>query len=166
MIAVSLEFAGKQKLKQRGRFMGVSSLASHWVRGLDIWATPPRRSNMVLAANRLPTLPILGGQRRLPWWGIGAGVHVEPHSHPNEQTAWMIKGEIEFRIDSGLTPPLGLLTAAGPHDGGHDKARGLAGPLRLLLPITRCRAAVSATGVTARGLPCARGSRLWYRGRA
>jgi hypothetical protein len=26
-----------------------------------------------------------GGQGMIVWWSIGAGVHVEPHSHPNEQ---------------------------------------------------------------------------------
>jgi hypothetical protein len=25
-------------------------------------------------------------------WSIGAGVHVEPHSHANEQIVWMLKG--------------------------------------------------------------------------
>jgi quercetin dioxygenase-like cupin family protein len=32
------------------------------------------------------------------WPSIGAGVHVEPHSHPNEQIAWMLKGKMEFRL--------------------------------------------------------------------
>ena len=32
------------------------------------------------------------------WWSIGAGVHVEPHSHPNEQIVWMLKGKMEFRL--------------------------------------------------------------------
>ena len=26
-----------------------------------------------------------GGQGMIVWWSIGAGVHVGPHSHPNEQ---------------------------------------------------------------------------------
>jgi quercetin dioxygenase-like cupin family protein len=34
------------------------------------------------------------------WWSIGAGVHVEPHSHANEQIAWMLKGKMEFRLGS------------------------------------------------------------------
>jgi quercetin dioxygenase-like cupin family protein len=34
------------------------------------------------------------------WWSIGAGVHVEPHSHPNEQIVWMLKGKMEFRLGS------------------------------------------------------------------
>jgi Cupin domain len=29
-----------------------------------------------------------------------AGVHVEPHSHANEQIAWMVKGKMEFRLGS------------------------------------------------------------------
>jgi len=28
----------------------------------------------------------------LVWWSIGAGVHVEPHTHENEQIVWMLKG--------------------------------------------------------------------------
>src|SRR2546430_9749581 len=30
----------------------------------------------------------------------GAGVHVEPHSHANEQIVWMLKGKMEFRLGS------------------------------------------------------------------
>ena len=29
---------------------------------------------------------------------IGAEVHVEPHSHANEQIIWMLKGTMEFRL--------------------------------------------------------------------
>jgi len=32
------------------------------------------------------------------WWSIRAGVHVEPHSHTNEQIVWMLKGKMEFRF--------------------------------------------------------------------
>src|SRR5262249_22902126 len=31
---------------------------------------------------------------------IGASVHVEPHSHANEQIVWMLKGKMEFRLGS------------------------------------------------------------------
>ena len=41
-----------------------------------------------------------GGQGMIVWWSIGAGVHVEPHSHPNEQIVWMLKGKMEFRLGS------------------------------------------------------------------
>ena len=41
-----------------------------------------------------------GDQGMLIWWSIGAGVHVEPHSHANEQIAWMLKGKMEFRLGS------------------------------------------------------------------
>ncbi len=30
-----------------------------------------------------------GDQGMIVWWSIGAGVHVEPHSHANEQIVWM-----------------------------------------------------------------------------
>jgi quercetin dioxygenase-like cupin family protein len=43
---------------------------------------------------------LAGGQGMLVWWSIGAGVHVEPHSHANEQIAWMLKGKMEFRLGS------------------------------------------------------------------
>ena len=40
-----------------------------------------------------------GDQGMLVWWSIGAGVHVEPHSHANEQIVWMPKGELQFRVE-------------------------------------------------------------------
>ena len=44
---------------------------------------------------------ILSGDKgMIVWWTIGAGVHVEPHSHPNEQIVWMLKGKMEFRLGS------------------------------------------------------------------
>jgi quercetin dioxygenase-like cupin family protein len=43
---------------------------------------------------------LAGDQGMLVWWSIGAGVHVEPHSHANEQIAWMLKGKMEFRLGS------------------------------------------------------------------
>jgi quercetin dioxygenase-like cupin family protein len=39
-----------------------------------------------------------GDQAMVVWWSIGAGVHVEPHSHPNEQIVWLLNGEMEFRL--------------------------------------------------------------------
>ena len=39
-----------------------------------------------------------GDQGMIVWWTIGAGVHVEPHSHANEQTVWMLEGKMEFRL--------------------------------------------------------------------
>ncbi len=39
-----------------------------------------------------------GDQGMIVWWSMAAGVHAEPHSHPNEQIAWMLKGKMEFRI--------------------------------------------------------------------
>jgi hypothetical protein len=31
-----------------------------------------------------------GDQGMIVWWSIRAGVHVEPHSHANEQIVWML----------------------------------------------------------------------------
>jgi quercetin dioxygenase-like cupin family protein len=39
-----------------------------------------------------------GDQGMLVWWSIEAGVHVEPHKHPNEQIVWMLTGAMEFRL--------------------------------------------------------------------
>ena len=39
-----------------------------------------------------------GDQGMIVWWSIGAGIHVEPHSHANEQILWMLKGRMEFRL--------------------------------------------------------------------
>ena len=41
-----------------------------------------------------------GDQGMIVWWSIGAGAHVEPHSHANEQIVWMLKGKMEFRLGS------------------------------------------------------------------
>jgi quercetin dioxygenase-like cupin family protein len=39
-----------------------------------------------------------GDHGMIVWWSMGAGVHVEPHSHANEQIVWMLKGKMEFRL--------------------------------------------------------------------
>jgi quercetin dioxygenase-like cupin family protein len=39
-----------------------------------------------------------GDQGMIVWWSIGAVVHVEPHSHANEQIVWMLTGKMEFRL--------------------------------------------------------------------
>jgi quercetin dioxygenase-like cupin family protein len=41
-----------------------------------------------------------GDQGMVVWWSIEAGVHVEPHSHTNEQIVWMLKGKMDFRLGS------------------------------------------------------------------
>jgi quercetin dioxygenase-like cupin family protein len=41
-----------------------------------------------------------GKQAMIVWWSIGAGVHVEPHSHADDQVVWMLKGKMEFRLGS------------------------------------------------------------------
>ena len=41
-----------------------------------------------------------GDQGMVVWWSIRAGAHIEPHSHPNEQIVWMLKGKMEFRLGS------------------------------------------------------------------
>jgi quercetin dioxygenase-like cupin family protein len=46
-----------------------------------------------------------GDQGMLVWWSIATGVHVEPHSHANEQVVWMLKGKMEFRLGSEQRTP-------------------------------------------------------------
>jgi quercetin dioxygenase-like cupin family protein len=63
-----------------------------------------RRAKAILIWEEgMPTIRrriLAGDQAMLVWWSIGAGVHVEPHSHTNEQIAWMLKGKMEFRLGS------------------------------------------------------------------
>jgi quercetin dioxygenase-like cupin family protein len=39
-----------------------------------------------------------GDQGMIVWWSIKAGGHAAAHSHPHEQIAWMLKGQMDFRI--------------------------------------------------------------------
>ena len=45
-----------------------------------------------------PSHSVGADQGMVVWWSIGAGVHVESHSHANEQIVWMLKGKMEFRL--------------------------------------------------------------------
>ena len=40
-------------------------------------------------------------QTLVVWWSMRGGVHVAPHSHPNEQIVWMLKGKMRT---AGLRP--------------------------------------------------------------
>jgi hypothetical protein len=44
---------------------------------------------------------LAGDQGMIVWWSIGAGVHVEPHSHANEQIVWILKLEFRLAANSG-----------------------------------------------------------------
>ena len=39
-----------------------------------------------------------GDQGMIVWWSIGAGVHIESHSHANEQIVWLLTGKMDFRL--------------------------------------------------------------------
>ena len=41
-----------------------------------------------------------GDQGMIVWWSIGAGVHVEPHSHANEQIVWAANGGSAAKVTS------------------------------------------------------------------
>jgi unsaturated pyranuronate lyase len=49
-------------------------------------------------SERISRRILSGDQGMVVWWSIGAGVHVEPHRHANEQIVWMLKGKMEFRL--------------------------------------------------------------------
>ena len=49
-------------------------------------------------SERISRRILSGDQGMIVWWSIGAGVHVEPHSHANEQIVWILTGKIEFRL--------------------------------------------------------------------
>jgi quercetin dioxygenase-like cupin family protein len=49
-------------------------------------------------SERISRRILSGDQGMVVWWSIGAGVHVELHSHPNEQIVWMLTGKMEFRL--------------------------------------------------------------------
>jgi hypothetical protein len=53
-----------------------------------------------LISEKISRRILSGDQGMLVWWSIAAGVHVEPHSHANEQIVWMLKGKMEFRLGS------------------------------------------------------------------
>ncbi|HVI61769.1 MAG TPA: cupin domain-containing protein, partial [Bradyrhizobium sp.] len=53
-----------------------------------------------LISEKISRRILSGDQGMIVWWSIGAGVHVEPHSHPNEQIVWMLKGSMELRLGS------------------------------------------------------------------
>jgi quercetin dioxygenase-like cupin family protein len=67
-----------------------------------------------------------GDQGMIVWWSIGAGVHVEPHSHANEQIVWMLKGLV---TEQRVCGPGDVVVIPG---GSEHEAFGL-GPLEFSL---------------------------------
>src|SRR5262245_46796447 len=63
-------------------------LCRHWW-GFNTFAALPKEQISEKISRRI----LSGDQGMLVWWSIGAGVHVEPHSHANEQIVWMLKGK-------------------------------------------------------------------------
>ena len=42
---------------------------------------------------------VLAGQRGMVvWWKMKAGAHAAAHQHPHEQSVWMLRGKMDFRI--------------------------------------------------------------------
>jgi unsaturated pyranuronate lyase len=62
--------------------------------GFDTFAALPEEQITEKINRRI----LSGDQGMIVWWSIQAGVHVEPHSHANEQIIWMLKGKMEFRL--------------------------------------------------------------------
>src|SRR6516164_9327103 len=57
------------------------------------------RSVFWISDEKISRRILSGDQGMIVWWS-GAGVHVEPHSHANEQIVSMLKGKMEFRFGS------------------------------------------------------------------
>jgi quercetin dioxygenase-like cupin family protein len=59
-----------------------------------------------------------GDQGMIVWWSIRAGIHVEPHSHANEQIVWMLKGKMEFRLgtEQRVCGPGDLIPGGSEHE--------------------------------------------------
>src|SRR5262245_42547983 len=70
---------------------------------------------------------LAGDQGMIVWWSIGGGVHVEPHSHANEQIVWMLKGKMNFRLG-------GEQRVCGPGDGVRSTKGGSLKNLDARLP--------------------------------
>ena len=68
-----------------------------------------------------------GDEGMLVWWSIRAGVHVEPHSHANEQIVWMLKGKTEFRLgdEQRVCGPGDVVVIPGgtEHEASHPRPR-------------------------------------------
>jgi quercetin dioxygenase-like cupin family protein len=69
-------------------------LCRHW------WASAHSPPYLRSRSAKRSAAALSGDQGMIVWWSIGAGVHVEPHSHANEQIVWMLKGKMEFRLGS------------------------------------------------------------------
>jgi len=62
--------------------------------GFAAFATLPQEQISEKISRRI----LSGDQGMIVWWSIGAGVHVEPHSHINEQIVWVLTGKMDFRL--------------------------------------------------------------------
>jgi quercetin dioxygenase-like cupin family protein len=43
---------------------------------------------------------VAGEKEMIVWWSMKAGAHATPHKHPHEQIAVMLKGKMEFCLDT------------------------------------------------------------------
>jgi quercetin dioxygenase-like cupin family protein len=41
---------------------------------------------------------LAGDKEMIVWWSMKAGAHAAAHSHPHEQSFWVLSGRMEFRI--------------------------------------------------------------------
>ena len=90
-----------------------------------------------------------GDQGMIVWWSIGAGVHVEPHSHANEQIVWMLNGKVPPRQRTASLRP-GRCRGYSERDG----ARGM---------VSRRHRGDRFLPASARGLSARRRARLHER---
>jgi len=43
---------------------------------------------------------LAGDKEMIVWWSMKAGAHAAAHSHPHEQSFWVLSGRMDFRIGS------------------------------------------------------------------
>jgi unsaturated pyranuronate lyase len=96
LLAFSLFIVHKRGGRLSSRIILVSEELMPTLVGFSTFAALPEEEISQKISRRV----LSGDQGMLVWWSIGEGVHVEPHSHANEQIVWMLRGKMEFRLGS------------------------------------------------------------------
>src|SRR5262245_38588079 len=92
--AYNSTISGNRRVPDLGEAMPTPTEVMPTLKGFGTFAALPEEQISKKVSRRV----LCGDHGMLVWWSIGAGVHVEPHSHANEQIVWMLKGKMEFRL--------------------------------------------------------------------